>query len=113
MRVEQLTKEEATLSMENDHLQTRLKKFIEANREVTTHHTTVKKNYALKKLEMADLASEMGESKSACQLLIKQKNDISATFQAAQDVIKDLEAKKRGLDALILRKSAEFCNLII
>ncbi|KAJ3356724.1 hypothetical protein HDU83_000140 [Entophlyctis luteolus] len=95
-----------------EKMQLQSKELIDANKEVTANYQAVKKNHDLKKNEFEELVAELEESKTACQLAIKQKK---AKQQELNGVIKqrqELADKNKTLDNLLTRKEKDIADLL-
>ncbi|KAJ3040530.1 hypothetical protein HK097_002539, partial [Rhizophlyctis rosea] len=107
-----LTQSEAMYRDENAQLQKRLRELIEANKEVTANYQAVKKNQDLKRSEFEELAMELEEAKTACQLAIRQKKHLQTELSQVLKQRSDLTDKSKQLEALLSRKEKDISDLL-
>ncbi|KAJ3044639.1 hypothetical protein HDV00_001565 [Rhizophlyctis rosea] len=107
-----LTQSEQMYRDENGQLQKRLRELIEANKEVTANYQAVKKNQDLKRSEFEELAMELEEAKTACQLAIRQKKHLQTELNFLIKQRAELTDKSKQLEALLARKEKDISDLL-
>ncbi|KAJ3009750.1 hypothetical protein HKX48_007768 [Thoreauomyces humboldtii] len=103
---------EASYKEENAQLQKRVRDLLDANREVTLNYQAVKKNQDHKRSEFEALATEMEEAKTACQIAIRQRKQISTDFNAVVKQRNELLDKGKTMETNLARKEKDISELL-
>ncbi|KAJ3414583.1 hypothetical protein HDV05_006322 [Chytridiales sp. JEL 0842] len=107
-----LSQMESTFREENTALQKRLRELIDANKEVTNNYQAIKKNHELKRSEFDELATELEEAKTACQLAIRQKKQMGNDLGLMMKQRQEMSDKNKAMENLLARKEKDIADLL-